>query len=334
MSIDERTIGETPINEIVEIPMSGKKNVVMDATIMTSLMSCPRLSDFRFNHNFQSIGGKSNSLECGSIVHMYLEYMYKAIINGISKEQAHGFGMAAAELYIKGCPTCSDFTASVEHPKPVCGHKPNEFPGVRNTPKESEGYKTGWHWVLDTCEQYNAFYRNDHWVPLEVETVKGEVLYEDDEVRVLWKAKLDLTADTNQGIYPVDHKTMKQNRPNINLNNQFTGQCLVMKTRQVIINKVGFQTGLKPAEKFIRKPIGYSASRLMEWQSEILPYYAKLLLMYAETGHFPPNYDHCEGKYGACAFLKVCDADPEMREEIIRQDFIVGPVWNPTNDED
>lgn len=327
------------LDEVVDKTRGSKANVVMDATLMSSLMSCPRLSDFRFNHNFQSIGGKSNSLECGSIVHTYLEYFNKAIINGVSREQAHGFGMTAAELYIQGCKHCTDFVPFTSEDgtgiiRPTCGHKPNDWTGVKNTPKESEGYKTGWHWVLDTCEQYNTFYKNDHWIPLEVEVVKSEILYEDDEIRVLWKAKLDLIVDTNQGIDPVDHKTMKQNRPNINLNNQFTGQCLLMKTRRVIINKIGFQQSLKPIEKFLRKPICYSASRLLEWQSEVLPYYAKLLLMYAETGHFPPNYNACEGKYGACAFIEVCDADSEMREEVIRQKFVVGPVWNPTNDEE
>lgn len=332
---DEKTLSETNIDTVVEQILGGKKNVIMDSQILSTLMACPRLADFRFNHNFMSIGGKSNSLECGSIVHVFQEYFNKAIINGVKRESAFGFGISAAELYIRGCNQCTDFRATPETPKPLCGHKPNEFPGVRNTPKDNEGYKTGWQWVLDTCDQYHRFYSNDHWIPLEVEVVKGKVLYEDDEIRVLWKAKLDLLSDTNQGIFPVDHKTMKMRRETNSMNNQFMGQCLVTGTRQVIINKIGFQQSLKAEEKFERKPIGYSAPRLIEWQSETLPYYAKLLIMYAETGHFPPNFNHCEGKYGNCAFYKdVCSADPGMREENIKQHFIVGPIWNPTNDDD
>jgi len=340
MQPDERTLNEIPLEEIVQVPQYGKKNVIMDSQILSTLMGCPRLADFRFNHNFVSIAGKSNSLECGSIVHTFMEFYYRAIINRINKKEAFGYGMTAAELYIKGCKGCAQFVPTPDFPKPPCGHKPFEFPGVTQTPREPdmtnprEKYKTGWQWVLDTIDQYNnTVLRNDHWVPLEVEVVKGEILYEDDEVRVLWKAKLDLVADTNQGIYPVDHKTMKQNRNTISLNNQFTGQCILMKTRGVYINKIGFQKTLKPEEKFIRTIVSYSAPRLLEWQSEILPFYAKLLLMYAEAGHFPPNYDHCEGKYGNCAFLNVCDANPDMREEEIKKRFIIGPEWNPTNDE-
>lgn len=337
---DEQTLNEIPLDTVIENILGGKKNIILDSQILSTLMSCPRLADFRFNHNFISIGGKSNSLECGSIVHTFMEYYYKAIINGVKREQAFGFGITAAELYIKGCAGCAEFTPTSEFPKPPCGHKPYEFPGVRNTPREPdtsnprEKYKTGWQWALDTCDQYHLHYRNDHWVPLEIEVVKGEILYEDDEIRVLWKAKLDATFDTNQGIFPTDHKTMKQRRNTISMNNQFIGQCLIMKTRNVFINKVGFQKTLKPEEKFERKPISYSEARLLEWQGEILPYYSKLLLMYAETGHYPPNFNHCEGKYGNCAFLKVCESNPDMREEEIKRAFIIGPEWNPTNDDD
>ncbi len=337
---DERTIGETPIQEIVVEPYGGKKNVILDATVLTSVMSCPRLSDFRFNMNLMSINGKSNSLECGSIVHTFLETYYGNIIKGIKREDAFQFGLTAALMYIQGCKYCTDFIPTVEIPKPECGHKVDQYPGVHNTPQEpdmhnpQEKHKTGWQWVLETCEQYHHHYRNDHWVPLEVEVVKSKVLYEDDEVRILWKAKLDWVADTNEGIYPVDHKTMKQNRKTLSLNNQFKGQCRIMDTQRVFINKIGFQKTLKAEEKFVRPPIYYSSPRLLEWQSTILPYYAKLLIMYAETGYYPPNFDHCEGKYGNCAFVDVCEADPEMREEEIKRLFFVGKEWNPTNDED
>lgn len=329
---------DSQIQEVIEERViGGKQNLVLDATVLSTLMACPRLADFRFNHNFMPIGGKSNSLECGSIVHKFLEVFYGSITKGVSREQAVGFGFAAAEMYIVGCKLCTDFVPTPDIPKPQCGHPPNEYPGVKNTPKEDETKpypRTGWHYVLDTCQQYIDFWRNDHWIPLEVEVVKGKILYEDDDIRILWKAKLDLVCDTNQGIYSVDHKTMKQNRDTTSMNNQFMGQCRIMDTRNVFINKVGFQKTLPPAEKFIRKPVSYSARRLAEWQSETLPYYAKLLIMYNETGNFPPNFTHCEGKYGNCAFEKeVCTSDPEMREEQIKLHFYVGPEWNPINAE-
>ena len=94
-------------------------------------------------------------------------------------------------------------------------------------------------------EEYFDYYKSDFWVPLEIEVVKRDVVFEDDNIRVMWKAKLDEIVDTSQAILPMDHKTMKQNRETIDLNNQFIGQCFVMKTRSMIKNKIGFQKSFK-----------------------------------------------------------------------------------------
>lgn len=300
-------------------------HVALDSQILSSLMSCARLTDLRFNHSLIPLGGKSNSLECGSIVHVFLEYYYKALITHESRTDAIAKGLEAAQLYITGCPYCKDLPMDIaEGP---CGHKTGEFVGVKNTPAESEKYTIGYNWVLDTCNQYAEHYRADSWVPLEAESVRKELVYEDSEIKIIWKAKFDLIVDTNQGIIPVDHKTMKQRRDSLSLNNQFMGQCILTKSRNMIVDKIGFQTSLKPNEKFERAMMSYSADRLYEWQNEILPFYAKLLVAYSEEGYFPPNFTHCENKYGFCQYKDVCESDRGMREEVLRKDFIVGRKW-------
>lgn len=273
----------------------------MDSQVLSTLMSCARLTDFRFNLNLVATNGKSTSLEMGSIVHQFLETYYKSIVNGIKKSDAEGFAWTAAQQYI-------------------------ESPEVRNSGQDDID------WAMQTCKDYLAFYKNDHWVPLEVEKVKGKVVYEDDEVRILWKAKFDLVVDTNQGIFPIDHKTMKQRRDTLNLNNQFTGQCVLQETRKMYVNKIGFQKSLKPEERFQRVDVNYTSARLREWTGTIVPYYAKLMLMYAEGGYWPPNFTHCENKYGFCQFKEVCEADPNMREELLGQNFTVGDPWDIQND--
>lgn len=326
-----------------------KKNIIMDSQILSTLMSCARLTDFNFNHNLQSLEGKSNSFEVGSVVHKVMEVFNKSIINGIKRADAIGFGMAAGEMYIHGCRYCANFIPEeilredglkCILSKPSCGHQPDEYPGLKNTPQvpdksdPKEKYKVGWKWALETCEQYFENYKNDSWIPLEAEVTKGEVLYEDDEIRILWKAKFDKIMDTNQGIFPSDYKTMKMKRDTISLNNQFKGQCLIAKTRQVWIDKIGFQTTLEPKDKFLRVPVSYSADQLLEWQSQELPFYAKMMLMYDETGYWPPNYTHCENKYGKCLFYEdICTSDRNMREENLKLHFKVGRKWD-IGDED
>lgn len=336
----------------MDIISQPKQNIVLDATLLTAIMKCGRYTDLQFNHNLQPLKGKGNSLEIGSIIHKFMEVYYGSQMKGMSKSQAFGFGISAAELYIQGCPDCTKFEPTfcskqdtVEHDptkcfscielsKPKCNHPINEYPGLQNTPSESEGYVIGWKFALQTCDEYHKFYQSDYWVTLDTEVVRSKVLYEDDEIRILWKSKLDWIVDTNQGIYPVDHKTMKQNKDTASINNQFMGQCRIMDTRNVFINKIGLQKTLKPEDKFKRVSISYSAARLMEWQSVVLPYWAKILLMYNESGYYPPNFNSCEGKFGKCGMYEICENDPDMREEVIRANFYRGNEWNPQNVED
>jgi hypothetical protein len=238
----------------------------------------------------------------GSLVHAIQEYYYKARIAGSLRVAAIEAGYKAGKDYIS-----------------------NEM----NNTDESDIQL-----VWDTMDQYFEYYKNDSWIPIFAEHVLQDVIYEDDEVRIIWKAKLDLAVDTNNGIYPVDHKTMKQRRDTNSLNNQFMGQCIMMKSRGVIINKIGFQKSLKPQEKFTRPIISYSLDRLTEWSQIILPFWAKQLLAYSEIGFYPPNFTHCENKYGFCPFKEVCEADSGMREEVLRLHFTVGSKWDVTNVEE
>jgi len=295
-------------------------------------MSCNRYYDLRFNHRMLSTRGKSNSLEVGTLIHKVLEVYYKHMIKGFERKTAIGQAMAAGQLYVTGCPYCADGMTT----DPSCKHEAGEYPGVVNTAEANEGFKVGWKFALDTCEQYFEFYKNDAFIPLACEQVKGEVLYEDDEIRVLWKAKFDLIVDTNQiGIVSVDHKSFKQKRDKSSLSSQFTGQCLLLKSRNVIKNNIGLQTSYKNiADRLSREVVSYSSDRLMEWQEEILPYYAYKYIQFSESGYWPPNFTHCDTMFGPCIFKQVCESNRNMREEVLRNDYIVGPVWDPTNKED
>lgn len=307
----------------------NQKNVILDATLLSSLMSCARFTDLRFNHTFQPVGGKSNSLECGSMVHVVLEVFYKSLIAGSNRQDAINDGLAAGVKYVELGDNAR--VALVDKHYIVEPISEQISTGLQNTPEESDKYRLGWKYVISTCEQYFDFYKNDSWIPIEVEYVKKVILYEDDDLRILWKSKLDLTVDTNNGIYPVDHKTMKQRRESSSLNNQFMGQCITTKTRGVIIDKIGFQSSLKPADKFTRVMVSYSLDRLTEWSQVIVPYYANLLIMYQESGYWPPNFTHCENKYGMCPFVGVCSSDTGMREEELRIGFELGRKWDVNN---
>jgi len=312
----------------MDIILPPKKNVIFDATTLSSLMGCGRYTDLRFNHRFVGQRGKSNSLETGSLIHKVLEVYYDEMIKGFPRATAIGNALTAGQLYVTGCPSCASATETPTE----CGHEPGEYPGVTNTPELNEKWSVGWRFALDTCQQYFDFYKNDSLIPLACEEVRGEVLFEDDEIRILWKAKFDLIVDTNQiGIVSMDHKTFKQRRDKTTLSNQFSGQCALLKSRNVIVNKIGLQSTLKIDERLTREIVSFTADRLSEWKNEILPYWAYQYVQYAESGFWPPNYSHCDTMFGPCMFKSVCEANQNMREEVLRNEFMIGPVWDPTN---
>jgi hypothetical protein len=310
-----------------------KKNVIFDATILSSLMSCARYMDIRFNYNLVPMRGKSNSLEVGSLIHKVLEVYYQGKIDGFPRSVAIGNALAAGQMYITGCQFCADG----QEESPQCKHEPGEYPGLSSTPELNERFTIGWRFALDTCTQYFEHYKNESWIPLAVEEVRtsDDPIYEDEEIRVYWKAKFDLIVDHEQlGIISQDHKTFKQRRDKSSLSNQFSGHCVLLNSRDVIVNKIGLQTTLKIEERLTREIVHYSADRLAEWKTEIVPYYAYKYLQFRESGYWPPNYTHCDNMYGACPYKEVCEGDRGMREEILRNNYQKAPVWDPRNKED
>lgn len=300
----------------------------MDSQILTLLMSCPAKYDLRHNQLLVPSAGKSNALECGSLAHCVLEFYNKALIAGFDRTKAIEQGFEAAKEYLLPYAPTNNYIKDVDHV------------GVQNTPEESGKYEIngrqkeliGWKYVFATMQEYFDHYRNDSWTPIAAEDVRGKILYEDSDIRILWKAKFDQIDDSPIGIISTDHKTMNQRRETLDLNNQFMGQCFLLNSRQVRVNKIGWQKSLKANEKFERVLIPYSIDRLAEWANEIVPHYARMLVAFNEANYFPMNFTACETKYGFCEYKSIHQADRGMRADVSRIEFIQGKAWDITND--
>jgi hypothetical protein len=300
-----------------------KKNIIMDSQVLSSLMSCARLTDFRFNHNLRPKGGKSNAIECGALLHTVLEWRNKSLMSGKSANDAISIGFEAGLEYVKGYHPLNNFIKDTEHT------------GLKNTPEENEKKpdRTGWKHVFKTLEEYYEYYKHIHYPILAAEEVRQALIYEDDDMRVMWKAKFDSILDMPGGFTSCDYKSMKQRRETNSNSNQFIGHCVLLQSRNVMVDKIGFQTSLKPEEKFDRILLSYSADRIAEWMFDIVPYYAQMYLTYTVTGIWPANFTHCENKFGTCEYYRdVCSTDRNMRETALRLYFDEVKPWDVVND--
>lgn len=297
----------------------------MDSQLLTALQTCPRYASYRFNELLIPKEGRSNAIECGSLVHTFLEFYYKALIAGAAKNDAIDTGYAAFNEYLLPYHPDNKYVKDIEHE------------GVQNVP-HGEDVKDGSHvnigtaWLEQTIDEYLEFYASDNFTPLHVEFVKGAEIYVDDEIAITWKAKFDLIGDFNDGIMPTDHKTSKQRSTTSDMNNQFMGQCVLTNTRRMMVNKIGFQKSLPPHEKFERVIINYSADRLHEWATEIVPHYARMLVAYNEAENFPPQFTSCKNQYGWCQYKSICDSDRNVRDTNKMIWFKKGKVWDINND--
>lgn len=290
-----------------------KKNVILDASVLTALMNCETYLNYRYNMNLIPIAGKGNPLDAGSLVHLILQEYNRSLIAGKNRSDSIQIGMQAGHTFYT--------TESTNIPE-------ENVKGDRGQLKE-----IGYNYIVSTMEQYFDRWKNSHWTPIEAEQVVGHIIYEDDEIRILYKAKIDLMVDTYQdGICPVDYKTMKQKRDALSLNNQFRGQAILTKARTVYIEKIGWQSSLKPEDKFTRQPMSFSAAILAE-QIETIVYYAKTLIALKEGNYYPQRFTYCD-KWGGCLFRYVCEADPGNRQRMIDQHFIENPdgPWDPGNE--
>lgn len=291
--------------------------VILDSQILTTLQLCEVMVDFRFNLNLVPKSGPGKSIEKGSMMHHMLEAYYRAQRDGKKKIDAIADAITMGQLFKQGCPDCIKKQCKI--------HKRNEIIGLQSIDLDEA------HEVMDTFQEYIQFWKNDSWTTVDVETVMGEVIYEDDEISLMWKAKVDWLVDNLEGIFSVDHKTASRKEEVISLDNQFIGQAVVTKQTKMFRNVIGFQTSLKPPDKYIREAVNFSKERITEWILETASYAYDLIHLH-ESKRYRHRFTSCRRRYGDCIYRKVCEGQPDDRQRLIDEQFKEAENWDINND--
>ena len=275
-----------------------------DSQILSSFMACPREMNNRFNKHLVPVGGISKSINKGSLAHYGLAKYYSMMKEGNTSENCR---LAAIDEMKRLSPTLD-----LDGEDIILVHR--------------------------TFNEYVEYRKNDIFNVEFIERHFKFLVYESYPIRIVLTGRIDLgiTEPNSTQLIPIDHKSESEQWFYSTLSNQFKIYALACDSNELIVNRFGFQTTLKPEKKFKRERLAFDAGCLKEFRNEILPYYAKQMLIAMEDNFYPPNYTNCIKGHWGCIFSDryaggICNVAPELREQKTKLYFIE-KEWDPEDD--
>jgi hypothetical protein len=292
--------------EMLEISKDEKSfiNVMFDSQILGTFMSCPREMDLKFNRHLRPIASGSKAHDKGTLTHEGLRAYYEGMRIGQDYVVRVGGALQACR---KMAPTLLTL--------------------------DSEDILD----VYNTLEQYFDHKKNEVIHVVFTERLFTHVAYEVFPLRIIVTGRIDLGILEGTQLVPVDHKSEAESWFYSALSNQFKIYALACDSTRLYVNRVGFQKSKKPADKFKVETITFDSDALEEFKNEVLPYYAKQMLIAAEDNYYPPNYASCIKGHFGCVFSDkyrggICNASRAVREEKLNL-YFKQEEWDPSRDE-
>lgn len=285
------------------------KIINIDSSILNTIQQCARKTHYSYIENLQP-QKKDEALEKGDLMHKMLEVYYSMRLDDGANERSALWEelITLAGIVPNGDPVHRGIEAGIYFASQM---------SIASDVSEE---------VVDQFKSYCEFYQYDEWHPVAVEEVGNKVLYESDDVKIVYNFKIDLVAEKGRIVIPFDHKTGSRRQEPSSLSNQFIGYCYGLSTSNILVNKIGFQKSLKPAERFQRFVLPVDSTRIQEWINNSI-YWTLQWNKFLEEDYFPMNLTSCD-KYSGCIFKRVCESDPDTRAWKIERDFIKVADWD------
>ena len=289
---------------VPEVEVSIKRNIRISPSSLNEFLSCPRkykhsrLDNLRLSHKGppRSQEDKGFYLEKGDFIHVLLRMYYKAILLGLQKKESREL----SKIYGRGYAPQSDLPIAISEQ------------------------------MIEYFDDYVNFWATERWKPVEVEEAFSEVLYEDEQDRIIIEGIIDLVVDTGDFLMPIDHKTSGSYGPTQDMSNQFKCYCWYSKSKRLCVNKIQVQKSVGDRARFSRPIVNYREDILEEWRENVA-YVCKLMTDYEENDFFPQNETSCYKFNNACAYIHLCKAPARAREHVANRDYEVHieDKWDP-----
>jgi hypothetical protein len=310
------------------------KIIEIDSQILNAIQGCPTKHQYQFLENLQ-VENKAAALEKGSLLHKILE-LYDGLMGKCEDIESDTWSeLRDTEIYARF--TAIGAERKTEDIIQFCLDAGRFFASKSNLDTEVAES------VIFQCKEYFEYYKNDPWMTLAVEEIASKVIFENEELKIVYTGKLDRLVQQGNIIAPMDHKSSDKRTETNSLSNQFIGYCALLNTNHIIIDKIGFQKTLAPKERFQRIILNVDEARINEWVNNTIDtvlnhlsltvedemeslYYFKLLRNRRDLKPLM-NLTHCD-KYSGCTYRFICENNPEGRDWMKERDYIVGKSWD------
>lgn len=287
------------------------KILTIDSSILNTIQQCARKTQYSFVYNLQP-HERDPALEKGDLMHKMLEVYYgMKLDDGPDKESAVWLELINdAGIRPIGDPVKKGVDAGLYYASKMAISS-----DISNE-------------VIEQFQAYCEYYEHDSWHPLHVEETGDKDLYINEEagMRIVYTYKIDLVAEKGRIKAPFDHKTGSRRQEPSSLSNQFIGYCYAMNTNTIVVNKIGFQKSLKPADRFNRYILTVDDRRINEWIQNSV-YWTINYYKLQEEDFFPMNLTSCD-KYSGCVFRRVCESDLDSRQWKLDRDYVQVQPWD------
>lgn len=255
-----------------------KVNIILDATMLDTFQSCPMKFRYRFKENKVTLV-KAKPLDRGTLVHSGLEGYFKFLKNDSNWPAA----MDALKTSVLAASHESDLAV--------------------------EEINRAYEVLVESC-QINKN-RDMRFEILDVESSFSYLLHEDENIRIIMMGKIDLLVnfDSYRNL-PIDHKTYERDFPLRRRTNQFCNYANAVNSNYLFVNRIGFQTSIKPEVKHKFVPLSYDPTFLAQWKNNVISWCYDYLEC-ESTGIFPMNDTSCDKYMRMCEYNEVCDTSGE-----------------------
>jgi PD-(D/E)XK nuclease superfamily len=284
--------------------MNNEKRILaLDSQVLDAIQKCPFYCFLNFVKNYRP-NEAAIPLERGDLGHTLLEVYYKLLQKGFS------WNDAVEQATLKGR----------EH-----------YQGLNIELSEAE-------WIVKTFHQYSEYYKHDGITVLGVEDSFSFVIYEDEELTVVYEGKIDLQASFPVlGQTIVDHKWRMQRVEYIALDNQLIGYSIATNSSLIYINEVGLQRSYEPDKKFRRVPLNIGQGVKERWLKNTI-FWAKILDHSIQTNVWPQSHLKVPptgvSQCVKCQYNRICnsESDAEMMRKL-QDEFHIGERWSAHKEE-